>query len=83
MKNKILVKIEVLVILCVNDVKLFMQLLDGEGERKEVGVISSETGEEGTITNDDDDDEINEEISESVSLSLVIVVLLIIVLITD
>ena len=71
------------VILCVNDVKLFMQLLDGEGERKEVGVISSETGEEGTITNDDDDDEINEEISESVSLSLVIVVLLIIVLVTD
>ena len=60
-----------------------MQLLDGEGERKEVGVISSETGEEGTITNDDDDDEINEEISESVSLSLVIVVLLIIVLVTD
>ena len=64
-----------LVILCVNDVKLFMRLLDGEGERKEVGVISSETGEEGTITNDDDDDEINEEISESVSLSLVIIVI--------
>ena len=75
--------VHVQVILCVNDVKLFMQLLDGEGERKEVGVISSESGEEGTITNDDDDDEINEEISESVSLSLVIVVLLIIVLVTD
>lgn len=76
--------VHVQVILCVNDVKLFMRLLDGEGERKEVGVISSETGEEGTITNDDDDDdEINEEISESVSLSLVIVVLLIIVLVTD
>ena len=77
------VSVHVQVILCVNDVKLFVQLLDGEGERKEVGVISSETGEEGTITNDDDDDEINEEISESVSLSLVIVVLLIIVLVTD